>query len=74
MVRIERTLNSAVDVTIDEEIRIHADGRCLTVTASDVIEYVREFNNRGTLPLGGTVLPDGSVKLRNGVLDEEDSG
>ena len=66
--------NSVIDVEIDDKIRIHADGMVLIVHASDVVESVREFNflhselerlrSLGSMPLAGTVLPDGSVQFR----------
>ena len=64
-----------VDADINDRIRIHADGMVLIVHASDVVESVREFSYlrsevdrlralHSSIPLAGTVLPDGSVKFR----------
>ena len=75
--------SSVFDVEIDDKIRIHADGMILTVHASDIVESVREVNflHRevarlraldSSIPLCGTVLPDGSVEFRGGLVDEPD--
>ena len=43
-----------VDVDIDDEIRIHADGAILTIMASDVIECIRREQGLPVLrPISG---------------------
>lgn len=60
-----------VDVDITDEINIHADGMVMSVYAQDVVDSVRNSSFFGKIPLGGMVMPDGSVKFSGGLLDED---
>lgn len=66
---MDRPCKPTIQADIEDRIEIDAGGQKVTVFACDVVEHIRNENSDRSMPLAGKVLPDGTVFLRDDVLD-----